>query len=127
MKSEKFPLDQFGQLISERLRDSALGRFDKLCQGQQKAPGLQHLQSSVAGLSGASRAIARRCLVSAIDGAIHDFLFTLHEGTYNDAAIAFLLAGQDVNQLGDGLHGEPFGTGGWFARFSAFGAPPEEA
>jgi len=73
------------------------------------------------------REIVRRCLVSSIDSAIHAFLFSLQEGEYEGKSVQVVVAGSDVNELSDGLHGEPYGNEGWISRFSKFGVPPEEA
>jgi hypothetical protein len=41
--------------------------------------------------------------------------------------LKLLVGGEDVMAATDGLHGEPYSDDGWYARFSEFGEPPEEA
>ena len=120
-------LDVFGKLVTERLRDTAVEKFEALSRGKLKAPSLQSLQVALASLNPREREIVRRCLVSSIDSAIHDFLFSLQEGEYEGTSVQVVVGGSDVNELSDGLQGEPYGNEGWISRFSKFGVPPEEA
>jgi hypothetical protein len=121
------PLDIFGKLVTERLRARAIEKVEALSCGRLKAPSLQALQAELASMGSNEREVVRRCLVSAVDGAIHDFLYSLQEGEYDGASVQVLVGGSNVNELSDGLHGEPYGDDGWITRFSKFGIPPEVA
>ena len=127
MSDTDSPLDVFGKLVTERLRDAALEKFDSLSHGKLKAPSLRSLQVALASLKPRERDIFRRCLVSSVDSAIHDLLFSLQEGEYEGTSVQVIVGGSDVNELSDGLHGEPYGDEGWISRFSKFGVPPKEA
>lgn len=118
---EDDPLDHLGAFLMRNLRDKALHHFEFVVQGRWKAPALQSLQADFATLSAAQREIARRALRDAIDSAIHDFLFALQEQADFDNRIALAVDGVDVVKASDGIHGEPFGDDGWFARFSTYG------
>lgn len=120
-------LAAFGQLVALRLRDPAVEGFENFCKGNIKAPALLDLQKEVQALSPEVQSIVHRCLISAIDGAIHDFLFSLQEGECGTHSIEVAVGGESVSELSDGLHGEIFGDEGWFAKFSAYGQPPEKA
>ncbi len=126
MAEDRATLDKFGRFIMENLRDPALERYDGLARGHQKAPSLAQLQADLQSLSEEQRAIVRRCVVSAVDSAIHDFLFKLQEVADFEDDIQVLVDGKNVVRLSDGIHGELFGEDGWQARYSKFGKPNED-
>lgn len=120
------PLDKFGQFLMESLRDRCIEHFEFLAKGKWRAPALQGLQAEVAALSEHDRDVVRRCVVEGIDSAIHDFLFKLQERADFANDIQVIVDGQNIVQLSDGIHGEPFGDDGWHARFSRYGANARE-
>jgi hypothetical protein len=117
------PLDIFGQFVMENLRDRAISYYDNLARGHWKAPSLQSLQAALLSLNEREREIVRRSIVSAVDHAIHDFLFKLQEQADFEHSIEVKVNGINVEDRGDGLHGEPFGPDGWMAKFSKYGEP----
>ena len=121
------PLDIFGRLVMEKLRDKAFRDADLKLQGHWKAPSLLKLQSELAKLSDEQRDLARRLVRSVVDSAIHDFLFALQELNDFDQSVQVLVRGENAAAKSDGLHGEPFGDQGWQARFSQYGQAPAEA
>ena len=72
-------VNKFGELIITRLRDNAIEQYDGLAQNRWKAPALQQLQAELASLTDEQRSIVRRCVISAVDTGMHDFLFGLVE------------------------------------------------
>lgn len=118
-------LDGFGKFLMINLRDRAIGFHDALERGEWRAPSLRMLQRRFRTLTVSQRAIVRRALVEAVDHAIHDFLFQVQEVADNSirGGVEVRVKGRNVAELSDGLHGEPFGRGGWQARFSAYGSP----
>ncbi len=119
-------LDAIGKLIMERLRDSGFSFADGLVSGHWKAPRLGGLQSDLAAADDECRELAVRCTRVAIDHAVHDFLFALHEAC-EAGEISVSMGGKDVEELSDGLQGELFTEDGWQARFSRYGERPDEA
>lgn len=119
--------DKFGAFLVAKLRDAAIDCADALLSAHSKAPGLQSLQADLSRLTAEQRAVVRRCVVDAIDGGIHDFLFALGEEYDNDSSIAIIVDGQNIAAQSDGLHGEPYIDEGWYARFSKHGASPDPA
>jgi hypothetical protein len=67
----------------------------------------------------------QRCVVAALDHALHDFLFKLQEQADFEHAIEVRVHGENVENLGEGLHYELLGPDGWRARFSRYGEPSE--
>ncbi len=119
--------DRFGAFLVAKLRDSAIDHTDALLSARWKAPGLQSLQTDPRRLTPEQRAVVRRCVIAAVDGGLHDFLFALGEQHDAGGTIAIVVGGHDIPAQSDGLHGEPYGDDGWFARFSKHGPHPEPA
>ena len=120
-------LDRFGAFVVSKLRDAAIDYADALLADRWKAPALQALQADLQRLSPDQRAVVRRFVVEAVDAGLHDFLFALQEEHDAGGEIAVLVRGQPIAADSDGLHGEPYIEGGWFARFSKHGPHPDTA
>ncbi|MBI3169576.1 MAG: hypothetical protein HYZ22_13920 [Chloroflexi bacterium] len=121
------PLEYFGAFLVANLRDQALHSFDNLSAGRWKAPALKKLQFDMAKMPEAYREIARRAIVECIDSAIHDFLFALKEQADFENRIIINVDGTDVVKVSQGIHGEPYGDEGWFAKYSHYGSHPDIA
>lgn len=114
------PLDKFGKLVVEELRDRSIDYFDAASVGHWKAPALQQLQADLSTFAPEEHAIARRALIAALDAGIHGFLFALVEGHDRHREMTVIVDGQDVVAQSDGLHGELWARDGWIARFSKY-------
>ncbi len=121
------PLDTWGRFLMKHLRDPAHDHLEGLLIGHWKAPSLKQLQRDLRKLTAAERSIVKRALASAIDSAIHDFLFAIQESHDDGGKVVVKVDGKDVAELSDGLQGELFTDKGWFARFSKHGKPDDEA
>jgi hypothetical protein len=119
--------DQFGAFLVVKLRDSAIDHADALLAARWKAPGLQSLQTDLRRLTPEQRAVVRRCVIAAVDSGLHDLLFALGEQHDAGGTIAVVVDGRDIAAQSDGLHAEPYGEDGWFARFSKHGPHPDPA
>ena len=122
---DRDPLDKFGTFLMRNLRDRAIDNYDRLAQGQWKAPKLQALQQDLAAMTEDQRRIVRDCVVDALDVGLHDFLFALQERADFENDIQVMVDGKNLAEISDGFQGELFGEDGWFARFSAYGEPPD--
>jgi hypothetical protein len=118
------PLDTFGKLVMEKLRDRAFEHADRALKGEHKAPARKKLQAALAKLDAKEQAVARRLVRDTVDAAIHDFLFALVEANDMGGAVQVLADGENVAAASDGLQGEPPGERGWQARFSRYGEAP---
>lgn len=125
-KKPKDPLAKFGHFLMTNLRDPCIEHYDYMAKGHWKAPALQSLQNDLRKLSEKERAMVRKCVIEGLNAAIHDFLFKLQEIADFDNDIQVHVDGQNIVELSDGLHGELFSSEGWMAKYSAYGAPPEE-
>ena len=115
------PLDKFGKFIVENMRDKGIEYYDKLALGLWKAPSLQSLQEDLKQFDEKQLSIIRRCIVSTIDDAMHDFLFALQASSDLNHGIQVTINEQNVAELSDGLNGEPYTEDGWYAKYSSFG------
>jgi len=109
-------VDKFGKLLVTQLRDNAIDFFDLAARGHWRAPALQELQQELAQQSPDQIDLIRRCVIQAVDHGIHDFLVGLVEANEFDD-VRVLVDGENVVELSDGLHGEPFTEDGWIAKF----------
>ena len=125
--SDASNLEYFGRFVAENLRDRALDDFELLAKRHWKAPALQDLQTALSELPPSELEVARRALRRVVDSAIHDFLFALQEEHDSSGPLEVRVNGEAVAATSDGLQGEPYSEEGWFARFSRFGKPPENA
>jgi hypothetical protein len=121
------PLAKLGEFVMKNLRDKAIDKAEGLLRAEWKAPSLKPLQAELSKLDANQKALVRRCVVSAIDTGIHDFLFALQERADFENDIELRVDGKNVVELSDGIHGEAFGEDGWMKKFSAHGSPPAEA
>jgi hypothetical protein len=113
-------LDRFGRFLVESLRDPALELAEGLLEQRWKAPALATLQKQLALLTEDQRQLVFECVRRSVDNGIHDFLFALQERTDEGDGVTVTTGGVEVSSMSDGLHGEPLGDGGWYARFSRF-------
>ena len=97
-------LDTFGQFLMENLRDKAIGYYDGLERGHWKAPSLQPLQADMQSLDVRERDILRRCVISVVDDAIHDFLFKLQEQADFEHRIEVRVDGLNIENQGEGYN-----------------------
>src|SRR5262245_2940355 len=121
------PVEKFGALVVARLRDSAIDHADGLLAGRWKSADTKALQLALAQLSPEQRQLVRRVVVTSVDSGLHDFLFALGQAHDAQQGIAVVVDGRNIGALSDGMHSEPFGEEGWFARFSKHGPHPDPA
>ena len=112
------PLDQFGKFLMENCRDQGIESSIGLLNNKWKAPILQSMQAELYKLNDKQKEAVQDAFIHIIDVAIHDFLFALQNG-YNDD-IQIIVDGENVVELSDGIHGEPYSDEGWRAKYSKF-------
>ena len=118
-------LDRFGKFLIESLRDRAIAHYEGLEHEQWKSSSLISLQKELHSLSNEEKAIVKKCVISAIDVGIHDFLFRLQEFGEYDKSIQVIMDGEDIIHLSHGLNGELFGKNGWVIKFSKYESTQE--
>lgn len=114
------PLDKFGEFIVENMRDKGINHYDDLVQDLLKADYLKLLQEGLKQFDENQLYIIRKCVVSSIDNAMHDFLFALQENSDLNNDIQILVNGENIIDLSDGLSGELYTEDGWYAKYSKY-------
>lgn len=114
------PLELVGRVVAAA-RDEGRDLAERLLSGRARAPSFAELQTRLAGLDAAEKALVVQVTEECLVAALHSLLFAM---TGEDGAPAIVVEGRNVADDSDGLHGELFGEGGWLARFSKYGAPP---
>ena len=113
-------LNKFGAFLVENLRDKGIYFAEGLLTKHWKAPELLKIQNELQSFSESQREITRQVVMKAIDHAIHGFLFAISEQADFDDEIQIIVDKQNITELSDGLHGEPYGEEGWNKKFSKY-------
>ncbi len=126
MPFESEALETFGQFLMAHCRDRALHFYDDLLKFEHFSPALRsRLGKELAPWTSEQQEVVRICIGEAIDHALHDMLFKLHEIADNQRehaeppSIQVCANGEDVTELSDGLQGELFGEQVWWTRLSS--------
>jgi hypothetical protein len=112
-------LDDFGQMLMREVRDRAIRElFDRLTgsDGTPSDESLGHLSSS------ADAEAMQDVILTAVDGAIAGFLFFMDAASTMKTFEVFSPTGASVAAMSDGIHTEPFASGGWVEKYSEYPA-----
>jgi hypothetical protein len=120
------PLDKFGKIIIDNLRDKQIDYFKGLLEDKWKAEELKELQQKLKQFNQEERKILNELIENILTNSIHDFLFSIQENSDLDKGLEILIDNENVVTLSDGLHGEIFGDEGWIQRFSKYKSENEE-
>ena len=119
------PLDKFGKIIIDNLRDKQIDYFKGLLEDKWKAEELKELQQKMKQFNQEERKILNELIENILTHSIHDFLFSIQENSDLDKGLEILIANENVATLSDGLHGEIFGDEGWIQKFSKYKSESE--
>lgn len=119
------PVDAFGSVLIEKLRDNAISYFEGLLHGKAPidAKRLSLHLSEV--LSEEQKQLLVSACADAIDVGMHDFLFALQVAHDLNQGIEVLVNGKNIAEESDGLQGEPWGEEGWIKKCSRFSTLPK--
>lgn len=114
-------LDEFGQLLMEKVRDDALSHIQRLITGKLADIASKELNEQFEQLDASQAKMMRYLLAKAVDAGIVRFLHFIDE--YELDLNFKRSSGEVVNirSLSDGLAGELHTDRGWIAKFSHFG------
>jgi hypothetical protein len=110
----------------EEVRDHGIDAYEALVLPHGRLATVGKLEAEVMQLSVEQQETIRRCVIFAIDDALHSFLFKLQEiADYRGDSTSlpdmqFLVNREDIATLSDGLHGEAYGSDGWIAKYSKY-------
>ncbi len=117
------PLAKFGKFLVEHLRDSVMHSYDMTMAARCANDSLQ-ARIAALNLTDEQRVVLRECLISSLDGGIHDLLFKLQEQADFENSIQIIVDGRNVEEESDGIHGELFGEDGWIQEYSKYKQMP---
>ena len=105
----------FGQFLMEEVRDQGIDAYETLVRPHGRLATVGKLKAEMKQLSAEQQETIKKCVIFAIDNALHSFLFKLQEiaDSRGDSTslpdMQFLVNGEDIATLSDGLHGEAYG------------------
>ncbi|HHF2878686.1 TPA: hypothetical protein ACPJZX_004504 [Vibrio diabolicus] len=111
-------IDEFGQLISKDLRDSALERCVDILEKKLKSEDCIEINDSLSNLTEDQISAIKRLVTNCVDTGIHDFLYSI-EVVQDELSVS--VNGEEIVKQSDGLNGEIFTEDGWFAKYSRYG------
>lgn len=109
-------LDQFGEILMQRVRDEAIEQWEMTLDGKMKSENSQRLYSLVAA-SGQSQLI-NELVPQIVDTTLHHLLWTLEQEDSIDISVSNDDKRVSLKALSDGLPGELYTVDGWISRFS---------
>lgn len=119
-------VERFGQLVMLQ-RDTVIRHFEHAVEGANPAIRHQNRHRDLVSLTDSQRAIVRREVIEAIDGAIHHLLWRFEQHDVDGFDVTFVGTDDDpdlqpvsVSDLSDALGGEPYTEDGWIAKYSRY-------
>jgi predicted PhzF superfamily epimerase YddE/YHI9 len=112
-------LDKFGELLMKRVRDKAIGDWERMVTGEMKGTTAAKVQQQIALLDVQQRDALQKLIPQIIDTTLHHLLFMVEQ----ERSLIPLMSSKDgvdqnLREISDGLSGELYGNHGWIARFS---------
>jgi hypothetical protein len=119
MSAEHEALDQFGQLLMNRVRDAAIKEWDGIFHGCMKDTEAQEIHTLLTSFGEEQQALLLRLVPKIVDTALHHLLWALEQTEWVDLGVkaeaGTVARLQDVT---DSLCWELHGDEGWISRFS---------
>ena len=112
-------LDKFGELLMTRVRDKAIGDWEKILSGEMRGQRAERLRAELTPFEPAQLEVIRRLLPDIVDTTLHHLLWMLEQERSADLICeAGSGVKESVRDSSDGLTGELYGKNGWVAQFS---------
>ena len=115
------PLDRFGEIVIQNLRDSPIEAAEILMANRAKVDAVSkiaELQDQLAQLDESQRELIRQLLDYTSTVAIHDFLSELQHAA--DENVELIIDDVEVIEESDGIQNELLSEDGWIERFSRY-------
>ncbi|MGA3282913.1 MAG: epimerase [Verrucomicrobiota bacterium] len=113
-------LDKFGELLMKRVRDKAIGDWERFISGEMKGATAERVQQQIVSLTPEQRDTLCNLIPLIVDTTLHHLLFTAEQ----ERSLQLIIdnpgesAAHNLRDISDGLSGELYGKHGWIARFS---------
>ena len=114
------PLDKFGELLVKKVRDKAIGDWERIISGEMKGVTSERVKQQIISFTPEQKNVLCKLIPLVVDTTLHHLLFTAEQ----EQSLQLMIddTGEDVSQnlrnISDGLPGELYGNNGWIARFS---------
>ena len=112
-------LDRVGELLMSRVRDKAIGDWDRILDGRMKGSTADRVRAELAAYGPDCVSTVQQMIPKIVDTTLHYLLWMLEQE--RDLNLSVQVEGKWVTNLpdlSDGLSGELYGKRGWIARFS---------
>ena len=112
-------LDRLGEILMTRVRDRAIGDWDKIIDGRMRGNTAEKVREELASSGRDATQVLTRMVPRVVDTVLHHLLWTLEQEPGLDLSVGVgETAGPSARDESDGLGGELYGSRGWIARFS---------
>jgi hypothetical protein len=112
-------LDRFGELLMTRVRDKAIGDWERIIGGHMKGSRGELVRQQMSSLTPEQTRTLLSLIPQIVDTTLHHLLWTVEQEqsvdivSKDDAGVF-----RSVREVSDGLSGELYSDRGWIARFS---------
>jgi hypothetical protein len=115
----KRPLDYFGEVLMQKVRDEAIDDWDRIITGGMKSPRAQMVYNKIIEENPDSVELLKWIIPKIVDTTLHHLLCTLEQ----EEGIVIKVISDDeqvesIRDVSDGLAGELYTEDGWITRFS---------
>lgn len=115
-------LEEFGQTLMEKVRDSCYTQFEKILLGQIHSKSAILLHDSINAFDTEDVESLRLVVRDTIDSAIHHFLWMIEQ--YEEYDLIKYTHDKDkfvsLRDISDGLCGELYADNGWIEKYSKY-------
>ncbi len=112
-------LDILGEILMARVRDKAIGDWDRILDGRMKGSTAQKVRSELEAVSSDAPAVIAKMVPRIVDTTLHHLLWTLEQEDSLELSVeAEGESTPSIRDESDGLTGELYRARGWIARFS---------
>lgn len=115
------PLERFGKILIEQLKDYSLDWVKDQIEGKGKSLRNRGFHQELSKLSSANQSLVLDVVNAALSAGMHNLLARLNEMHDFNEGIAIEVDGVNVLSINpDGIHYELFGECGWETKFSHY-------
>lgn len=122
MLNDKLILDEFGQLLINKVRDACYDEFEKIFSGKISSKSASFLQEKIKIFDDEQLESLKFIAIDSIDSAIHHFLWMIEQSEEFDL-VKYLHNKNgfvSLKETSDGLCGELYTENGWIEKYSTF-------
>jgi hypothetical protein len=112
-------LDKFGELLITRVRDKAIGDWERIVSGQMRGATAERVKQQLASVDTQMRLVLLSLVPQIVDTTLHHLLWTVEQ----ERSVDIVTKGENgiahsIRDVSDGLAGELYSEQGWIVRFS---------